>query len=283
MKTRQLIHVLTTATLVSAGSLRRPSSRYSDLQATAEIASPHLPLHAPPDAAPLIPQASSDVEAISKPVHLLAASGNLAEMKALLEKEPFWIMARDDHGWTPLHEACRGAHIEMIDYLVGKGADLNAMTYTGATPLYEAEKYNGRDSTVVRYLLSIGALRHEAKAQLRGSAASTKSREELVANRVPHTLAGEGRMDELNQLADMRGEWVLDAVDSNGWTPLMEVSRYGHLHIARFLVDRGVDVNALSSEGGTPLYYAKMFWGKESDIVSFLQSVGAVVSGPPAL
>eukprot|EP00934_Nitzschia_sp_Nitz4_P007296 Nitzschia sp. Nitz4//scaffold382_size14485//7461//8336//NITZ4_008936-RA/size14485-processed-gene-0.27-mRNA-1//-1//CDS//3329549917//7286//frame0 len=286
ISTTTIFLLLAGVTLVSASGLRSrdttTSSASSKRMATAEMPTPN---QAPASGAHnennrLMPQASSEVVAHSRPVHVLASTGALDEMKELLEEEPYWIMARDEHGWTPLHEASRGAHIAMIDYLLSKGADLNAQTYTGATPLYSAEKYNGKDSTVVHYLVSLGALRSEAKAKLRGAAAVATTKEEILKQRVPHTLAGKGFMDELNQLADVRGDWVLDVADENGWTPLMEGCRHGHVHVARFLVDRGVDVNALSSEGGSSLYYAQMFNGQDAEIVHYLSSVGGLHQGP---
>lgn len=297
MKSISLLQLAAAVSLVAAGSLRRSSavSSTNNNQAgrDASFAKPAIffqqysvstepltvglnggPSSAAAASPPLIPQASSEVEAVSKKVHILAATGNLQAMKKLLKKEPYAVGARDAHGWTPLHEAARGAHIEMISLLLDHCAELNAMTYTGATPLYEAEKYNGKDSSVFGYLLSIGALRSEAKAKLRGNAVKFNTPEELTQHRVPHELAAKGYMDELNQLAAVKGSWVLDAVDANGWTPLHEAARYGHVHVARFLIDRGVSLNALSKENRTPVYYAKVFGGEESDIYKFLTSQG---------
>jgi ankyrin len=172
----------------------------------------------------------------------------LEELTQILDKEPHCFLARDANGWMPLHEAARGAHVTVVDLLLSRGADINALTFYGATPLYSAEKYNGKDSTIVRYLLSIGALRHEAKARLRRGDAPVKQDE-----RLPQQLAREGRMDELNQLVDLEGEDDLLLADENGWTPLHEAFRYAQVHVARFLMDHGVDLNAKSAEGGTAL------------------------------
>ena len=292
MKTRstvtRIVSFATTVALASAGNLRRAPSPVATITSTSlgEPSSspllspqhPHLPQHVS-STGPLITQRSSEVVAHSKEIHLLAAAGDLQGVQELLEREPYWIMARDEHGWTPLHEAARGAHIEVLDFLLSKGAELNAQTFTGATPLYEAEKYNGKDSRVVHYLNSLGALRKEAKSRLRGGLA-TSTNEELIANTVPHQMAAAGHMDELNQLADVRGEWVLSATDERRWTPLHEAARAGQLHVVRFLLDHGVALDCLSSEGGSPLHYARVFQGHDSETARFLEEQGALSLAP---
>lgn len=204
----------------------------------------------------------------------LAIDGNLEELKGFLDENPYLVNSRDSKGWTALHEAARHSHIEIADYLLSMRADLNAQTFHGATPLYEAEKYNGRDSTMVRYLLSMGALRLEAKANLRGGNASRQDKT------LPNRLAGEGRMDELNQLFDLEGPTIINVKDASGWTPLHEAARFGHVHVARFLLDRGAEIDSTSVEGGSPVYYAEIFQGKDSDIYQFLEDSGALSIGP---
>lgn len=55
-----------------------------------------------------------------------------------MEKEnPESIKKVDENGWTPLHEAVRGGSIEVIEYLLTKGLDINQRTHggTGGSPL----------------------------------------------------------------------------------------------------------------------------------------------------
>ena len=51
-------------------------------------------------------------------IHDAAKSGNLAKVKILIEADPGLIAAKDESGRTPLHWACRGVHVEMVQYLV---------------------------------------------------------------------------------------------------------------------------------------------------------------------
>ena len=48
------------------------------------------------------------------------------------------VMARDDGGLIPLHNACSFGHAEVVALLLGAGADPNAKDSWSYTPLHEA-------------------------------------------------------------------------------------------------------------------------------------------------
>ena len=49
------------------------------------------------------------------------------------------VNAKDDDGWTPLHQATDEGHKEIVELLIAKGADVNATDEDGETPLDHAE------------------------------------------------------------------------------------------------------------------------------------------------
>ena len=57
----------------------------------------------------------------------------------------------DFPGWPPLAYAAFNNHPQVVEYLIEKGANINARTETGATPLYLASRYGHTD--VVKLLL----------------------------------------------------------------------------------------------------------------------------------
>lgn len=65
------------------------------------------------------------------------------------------VNARDNFKWTPLHHACHSGQLDVVQYLVEHGGEIDASTMNGGTPLTRAIE-SSRDS-VVKYLIEHGA------------------------------------------------------------------------------------------------------------------------------
>jgi len=94
----------------------------------------------------------------STEAHYAAQSGNLEGLQEAIKKKKTIVNAKDENGWTPLHEGARGGHLEVVKYLVEAGADVNTTNKQGATPLWWAKHQHGQDHPVIEFLESIGAL-----------------------------------------------------------------------------------------------------------------------------
>jgi len=96
----------------------------------------------------------------STPAHVAAQSGDAVELKTVIDKLGHLIDAKDANGWTPLHEGARGGHIEVVQLLVEKGANINERTQggIGGTPLYWSIEQNGEDHPVSELLASLGGI-----------------------------------------------------------------------------------------------------------------------------
>ncbi|HTE27280.1 ankyrin repeat domain-containing protein [Flavitalea sp.] len=57
------------------------------------------------------------------------------EVRSLIDKEPSLVHAADQNGNQPIHWAALTRQIDMIDYLLEKGADVNARRPDGARPI----------------------------------------------------------------------------------------------------------------------------------------------------
>lgn len=67
----------------------------------------------------------------------------------------FDVNDADRHGWTPLHCEAAVGRLEMVEYMVGKGADLNTRNLRGETAYNLASLY-GQNRTA-EYLKQLGA------------------------------------------------------------------------------------------------------------------------------
>lgn len=84
-----------------------------------------------------------------------------------------------------------------------------------------------------------------------------------------------GRLDDLRRTATADS---LNAYSYDGWTPLHLAAFFGHLDAARFLIDLGADVHAVSrnSMSNTPLHAATA--GRHADVALLLLERAASAS-----
>jgi len=109
--------------------------RTGDAQRDVEDVSkaPAIPIGGP-GVPPLVAAAGSGYgEGFAANSHRYAPSGMLAAVKYLVEELHADVNARDHEGNTPLHNAAARGDVEMIKYLVSKGADVKAVNREGKT------------------------------------------------------------------------------------------------------------------------------------------------------
>ena len=201
-----------------------------------------------------------------------AENGNIDKVKALITQGAN-IDTADNNRATPLHWASYNGHTDTVSLLIGKGADIDAADNNRATPLHWASA-NGHKDTVS---LLIG---EEADIDAKNNNGGTPL----------HDASWKGHIIVVKLLVDKNGD--IDARDNNGFTPLHYVieSRYSaaldlannqslpsyfssliyptalhlasnyqyikHIKTAETLIYAGVDVNAKSNGGETPLHRA---------------------------
>jgi hypothetical protein len=94
------------------------------------------------------------------PLHIAVINGDLQMVNEFLKgstPEAFAeeVNRRDLAGWTPLHEACNQANLEIVKLLCSHSANLNALGYHDNTPLHEAALQENFECC--KYLLEVGA------------------------------------------------------------------------------------------------------------------------------
>jgi len=104
-------------------------------------------------------KSQTDFSTGSTGAHTAAQAGDLNTLKVHLSKDKELVNKQDANGWTPLHEATRGGHLDMVKYLIEQGADPNIKTGgEGGTALWWAKKQHEEDDPIIEFLESIGAL-----------------------------------------------------------------------------------------------------------------------------
>lgn len=92
-------------------------------------------------------------------IHTAAASGQLDFLKKVAEDDKEILQAKDKNGWMPLHEAARGGHVNVAEFLVQEGSDINARTNNnrGGSVMWWAKESHDEDHPMIKYLEKLGA------------------------------------------------------------------------------------------------------------------------------
>ena len=214
------------------------------------------------------------------------------------------IGARNDRGETPLHHASRGADPNaanetplhewtyrgpdsaVVALLVEAGADVNARTHSGSTPLHGASSGRGPNPGIVAMLLAAGA-DVNARDWKGATPVWYGSREEIVnlllaAGADVNAVDLWGRTPLHANPNDSRRVVMLlaagadvDAVDLMGRTPLHEAAQGGRASAIATLVAAGAGVNARDAMGNTPLHAARSNRNPQPSVMGKLLELGA--------
>ena len=111
----------------------RPRTADVDREVTDVSKQPPVPVGGP-GVPPLVAAAGSGYgEGFAANSHRFAPTGMLAAVRYLIEELHVDVNARDHEGNTALHNAAARGDVEMIKYLVSKGADVKAVNREGKT------------------------------------------------------------------------------------------------------------------------------------------------------
>lgn len=118
---------------------------------------------------------ASSPHAVQFMIHA-AATGDLSTVKALLDNG-IPVDARDREEKTALHGAAVQGDVAVIAFLLKQGADVNAVSLWGNSPLEEAISMGRADAA--KYLEVHGAIRIRGTEEQRNKAAETIVREDI--------------------------------------------------------------------------------------------------------
>ncbi len=232
------------------------------------------------------------------PLHLAASEGR-ADLVAGLLLQGIDINARDAEGKTPLHLATAAGHIDTMRALVEAGANAALRDSDIVTPLYiAAEKGN---VAAVDYLLTLPEVRigiNQHAAYQNGytpvMAAASKNHvaviEKLAAvgadlnktdNQNRHSLfiaVESGQTDAVRKLIALGADVGKDVLSNSNKSSMMHwIDEKHYTEILTLLVEAGANINAVDSNGQTPLHRA-CDYTRQDKILPLLQ-MGAEVNG----
>jgi len=177
----------------------------------------------------------------STPLHFAASEGHETIARILIEHgaDP---NAQDATGRTALHGAASGAHREVAQLLLARGARASVKDHDGNTPLHEATKTCSEP--VARMLISAGANVNE------------RNRQERTPLHVAIVSADHSAASHV--------------------VPELHARREATSVLAKSLLERGAEVNAMDSVGETPLDLMTYLEGESgSDLIDLLRANGA--------
>jgi len=140
----------------------------------------------------------------------------------------------DGCGRTPLMSAVNVGRISAVKLLLEKGANVDLKAVNGWTPLTSAAFYG--HTSVVKLLLEKGA-----SIDLKDGNGWTPLT----------TTASNGHTSTLKLLLEKRAS--VDLKDGNGWTPLTLAAFYGHTSVVKLLLEKGASIDLKDGNGWTPL------------------------------
>lgn len=243
---------------------------------------------------------------------VLIAAGAVAHEKSF-DAQPGWT----DRPWrTPLHGAVSNDDVELLEYLIAKGCDINARNADDETPLHLASTRGLH--RIVAALLKHGAVadtRSYTTSPLESAAAADHAHViELLLEHAEGDLgthlagamhaAGSGRAIRVLSVLLARGVDI-NMQDRQGQTALHGAAigsgrfgRDGQNFVVGWLLDRGADPNRRDRHGYTPLHGAILRQsttvellrcrGAEADAFALaglgeVDALGALIEGPPGV
>nr|XP_054775125.1 putative ankyrin repeat protein RF_0381 [Lytechinus pictus] len=171
-------------------------------------------------------------------------------------------------GLTTLHIAAQNGHLDVIEYLISHGAEVNKGDYRNDTALYIAAQNGHLD--VVRCLISPGAENgHLDVVKYQISQGDEVDKGDYKDVTALHIAAKNGHLDVIDQ-----GDEV-DKGDYKDVTALHIAAKNGHLDVIEYLISQGAEVIKGHYKDVTALHIAAQ--NGHVDVAKYLVGEGAEV------
>ncbi len=130
---------------------------------------------------------------------------------------------RDYDQRTPLHVAATNGSVEIVRFLLHRGAKVNSVDRWGQTPMFEAVTH--LQSKVVKILAA-----HAGRLEMQGMELACFINKMVMLKNL-----------EILQLASLAQDFTTKCADYDDRTPLHVAGDLGYSHIYVFLIEKGAD------------------------------------------
>ena len=200
----------------------------------------------------VIPYELSDTNSVVQ-----SPQNKLNEIRSNVNKQDCWLR-------TPLHWACEYKNIEMAEFLLKNGANINAVQEDNWTALHFACEED--DYLMVQLLIKNGAeLMVVNDDKFTPLHITVYSNNDIITNFLLSILSNKVRTNQ-----------VLN-INNNTWQDLLcVVAQYGKAHAVQLMLVCNIDPNIFGSDGYTAMHYASIRgW---TDVVKILLEFNAHVN-----
>ena len=221
----------------------------------------------------------------STPAHLAAAAGHASALRYLADAMFADLHARDDEGATPLHVASARGEVDVVEFLLSRGASADAADHQGCTPLHLAAEQNR--ARVARRLVADGGANvsaRNAQGNMAVHLAAAMGHLDMVVGLLPESVGDVSGTDHAAAAAFRRrrgrrpGEATrgkgANVGGARGWTCLHFAAHGCYLDLVETLLKTpGVDPSPRDAAGATPTHLAAE-GGSTATIEATLRAAG---------
>ncbi len=230
------------------------------------------------------------------PIHLAAETGDVLQVRKLLDADPHLLNLGDHAGGTPLHRAVIGRARSVVEFLLERGADVHAIHGAGfgapsgfsphSIQAIDLAIWGGRRRSVrpPQWQMFFARLRCWITSRGRAPQAmhcDVKTARLLLAHGARHDLTVAAALGDFERIKAILNEDPSQIREArpNGRRPLTTAVEFGRESIARFLLEQGADPTwpEINANKGGALHAAARIGNRP--MVELLLSRGADPNG----